>query len=228
MIHTERERDSLCGVSEAPACPLHHLRWPLVDCQFWGKPSGPDVESLDNWAVTVFHSVRKPHEKSPWQNTHFPGLGSFTPRQMCLWAGQIYHRTPAFHSRLYHIHTVPLTHNRVLAMNAFFRPLLFTNEEQLCCKTNQNKQIDNRWSLLQCFFLTLWTFFSPHRAPRFHSYSSFCSYPYLHFKEFGNNHRPSQPLPLTTHPNTETTSASCTVSSILLVDRERMPREHCG
>lgn len=149
MIHTERERDSLCGVSEAPACPLHHLRWPLVDCQFWGKPSGPDVESLDNWAVTVFHYIRKPHEKSPWQNTHFPGLGSFTPRQMCLWAGQIYHRTPAFHSRLYHIHTVPLTHNRVLAMNAFFRPLLFTNEEQLCCKTNQNKQIDNRWSICQ-------------------------------------------------------------------------------
>lgn len=53
-----------------------------------------------------------------------------------------------------------------------------------------------------------------------------CSYPYFHFKEFGNNHRPSRPLPLTTHPNTKTTSASGPASCSLLTARGGMPREH--
>lgn len=51
------------------------------------------------------------------------------------------------------------------------------------------------------------------KVPRVHSYSLFCSYPHCHFKESGHNHRPSQPFPLTTHPNTKTTTASCPASS---------------
>lgn len=96
----------------------------------------------------------------------------------------------------------------------------------MCYKTNENLKMENRWPLLQCLFLILWIFFLLHRAPRFRSSSSFCSYPYFHFKEFSNNHRPSQPLPLTTHPNTKTTSASCPASSSLLTDRGGMPHEH--
>lgn len=54
----------------------------------------------------------------------------------------------------------------------------------------------------------------------------FCFYPCFHFKKFGNSHRFSQSLPLTTHPNIKTTSALWPANSIILIDRGRMPREH--
>ena len=50
--------------------------------------------------------------------------------------------------------------------------------------------------LLQCFFLILWTFFFSHTELQvFTAIFLILTYPCFQFKEFSDNHKPSQPLP---------------------------------
>lgn len=121
---------SLWGSEKLPSVPctifLYHLL--TIWGKLWGKLSEPDVWSLHNWAVTVFHVS----QKASWEIT--PTKPSLSRSGFLLPKTDVYlswPKLPQSSSTFYprrNIYTV-LLHSRVLAMNPFLRPLPFTNKE---------------------------------------------------------------------------------------------------
>lgn len=102
--HTERGTVSVGSHKLPRGLPSSLTTW-IISSE---ESSGAKLWPRDNWAVTVFLFS----QNISWKTTlkkYVPGLRSFFPGQMCVWAGQICHTTHVLYSRQCHFHTPALT-----------------------------------------------------------------------------------------------------------------------
>lgn len=192
------------------------------------EAEGATLWFLDYWAVTVFLFSQKVSWETMLEKKHsFSWFGVLLPwTDVYLSWPNLSQNSCVLLKAIPQPQHGPHTTQLLQWMNPFFKPLHVTHEEQMYYETNRNKyKID---------YLYYKAFFQSSELTLFFTQSSTISLLFFYFflnhtpisKNLVTTTGPSQPLPLTTHPNTKTTSASCIASPALQTDRARMPHEH--